>query len=136
MATRDVPLPLRPDQVKNLSGQHPRSSWDFLNNARKYNSCFQITSFGSEDVKYSSTQGWMPIFWAYGQVYHKIGSMQPAAGQAPQFLQMYFMGDHRQQSDQQCSIQPGLNEELIFDLQEMLHETNAYANILRRLWRR
>ena len=102
-------LGIPPEPLKSLlSGQHPRSR-EFLTNARKYNSCFQMTLFGGEDVNHASTRGWMPTFWASGQVYHKIGSMQPAAGQAPQFLQIYFMGDHRQQSGLQCSIQQGLN---------------------------
>ena len=45
-----------PETLKSLlSGQHP-SSREFRNNARKYNSCFQITLFGSKDVKYAGTQ--------------------------------------------------------------------------------
>ena len=77
-----------PEPLKSLlSGQHPRSR-EFLDNARKYNSCFQMTSFGGKDVNHAGTRGWMPTFWSSGHVYHNIGSMQPAAGQAPQFLQI------------------------------------------------
>ena len=46
----------------------------FLTNIRKYNSVFQMTSFGCNEV---SMAGFNPSFRIQGQVYHLIGSIVP-----------------------------------------------------------
>jgi len=53
----------------------------FLNNIRKYNSVFQMTSFGCNEV---TMPGFNPSFRIQGQVYHCIGSMVPSADESPQ----------------------------------------------------
>ena len=63
----------------------------FLTNIRKYNSVFQMTSFGCNEV---SMAGFNPSFRIQGQVYHLIGSIVPTQGESPKFAQIYFIDDH------------------------------------------
>ena len=63
----------------------------FQENIRRYNSCFQMTSFGTtKEIKELS---YMPTFKIQGQVYHHIGSLLPLQNEEPKFLQVYFVGD-------------------------------------------
>ena len=71
-ALRPPPEPLE----SLMSGTTPRSR-HFLENIRKYNSCFQMTSFGA--TKEICEPGFMPTFKVQGQVYHRVGSLLPLA---------------------------------------------------------
>ncbi|GBM40432.1 hypothetical protein AVEN_191984-1 [Araneus ventricosus] len=65
-------LPQLPEPLKSLmEGNHPKSK-EFLTMIRKYNSSFQMTSFGTSLPRLDST-GFMPTFRIQGQVYHKVG---------------------------------------------------------------
>ena len=98
----------------------------FLSNIRRYNSAFQMTSFGcSKEVR---EPGFMPTFKVQGQVYHQIGSLLPSNNEPHRFLQIYFMGDSEQEAARRCDIIPNLNKDLITELQTMLHEHNYYVN--------
>ncbi|GFU68439.1 helitron_like_N domain-containing protein [Trichonephila clavipes] len=56
----------------------------FQKNIRRYNSCFQITSFGSS--KQVIETRFMPTFKVQGQVYHITGSIFPCPAEEPKFL--------------------------------------------------
>ncbi|GFT42392.1 uncharacterized protein NPIL_240821 [Nephila pilipes] len=58
------------DPLKTLLGGYTAESKHFLFNIRKYNSCFQMTSFGAEVI----TTHFMPTFKVKEQIYHKVGS--------------------------------------------------------------
>ncbi|XP_025408974.1 uncharacterized protein LOC112682560 [Sipha flava] len=73
---------LHPDHVK------------FMNNIRKYNACFQMTSFGGKQV---TADGFLPTFKVKGQVYHLIGSILPEPGQGAQYFQIYFVGEEERE---------------------------------------
>jgi len=60
----------------------------FLSNIRKYNSVFQMTSFGCNEV---TMPGFNPSFRIQGQVYHRIGSVVPSIGVSPKFSQIHFI---------------------------------------------
>jgi len=60
-------------------------SKEFMNNIRNYNSCFQMTSFGSNRKK----TGYNTTFRIQGQIYHRIGSLLPV-DKNPSFLQIYI----------------------------------------------
>ena len=60
----------------------------------RYNSCFQMTSFGAEEVR---LPGYFPTFKVCGQIDHRAGAILPQPGEEPKFLQIYFMGDHNQE---------------------------------------
>ena len=63
------------------SGKH------FLTNIRKYNTVFQLTSFGCNEV---SMAGFNPSFRIQGQVCHLIGSIVPMQGESPKFAHIYI----------------------------------------------
>ncbi|XP_075437913.1 LOW QUALITY PROTEIN: uncharacterized protein LOC142476424 [Ascaphus truei] len=98
----------------------------FLQNIRKYNSCFQMTSFGATSIV--EQIGFKSTFKVQGQVYHRAGSLLPLPDQHPQFLQIYFMGDEEQQADQRCHWIPNTRRDIVISLQRMLHEHNHLIN--------
>ncbi|KAI6647773.1 hypothetical protein LOD99_8488 [Oopsacas minuta] len=79
------------EPLKRLMLGETSESRHFLENIRKYNSCFQMTSFGV--TKETRESGYMPTFKTQGQVYHTAGSLLPLPDEHPQFLQIYFMGN-------------------------------------------
>lgn len=79
-----------------LLGDTPQSK-HFLANIRKYNSCFQMTSFGATNIV---REDFMPTFKVQGQIYHQAGSLLPLPDQDHKFLQIYFMGNTDDQIDQ------------------------------------
>ncbi|GFQ78932.1 ATP-dependent DNA helicase [Trichonephila clavata] len=101
-----------------LTHQDPLSEY-FVSTIRKYNGCFQMTSFGAKEIKEGN---FMPIFKVQGQVYHRMAGDH----QKPSFLQIYFMGDDHREKDIRCGIYPGIKPELISQLQKSLHEHNKY----------
>ncbi|VDM99273.1 unnamed protein product [Onchocerca ochengi] len=62
-----------PKPLKTLLAGYTDESKRFLTKIRKYNSCFQMTSFGAEIVKME----FMPTFKVKGQIYHKADSLLP-----------------------------------------------------------
>lgn len=105
-----------------MNGTHLQSK-EFLNNIRKYNSSFQMTSFGTS-VPISKTSGFMPTFKIQGQIYHKVGSLLPLPNQESSFLNMYFLGDDEVETQRRCAIIPSTDKNLVASLQKMLHENN------------
>jgi len=63
-----------PQPIKNLlTGNYPLSA-HFLKNIRRYNSLFQMTSFGVKEIR---EDNFMPSFKVEGQIYHLIGCLLP-----------------------------------------------------------
>ena len=84
-----------PQPLKNLLTGSTSDSKHFLQHIQKYNSAFQMTSFGAKFV----TQGvFIPTFKVQGQVYHRNGSLLPEENENWQFLQIYFMGNQENQA--------------------------------------
>lgn len=123
-----------PEPLRSLvSGSSPQSK-HFLTNIQKYNSCFQMTSFGATNIirdnfmptfKVISSQDLMNIKFdssdihtnsdpslkylmntiqIQGQIYHKVGSLLPYPDTNYQFLQIYFIGNTNNEVDQRCAI--------------------------------
>ena len=118
-----------PEPLESLMSGTTTVSKQFLENMRKYNSCFQMTSFGATSE--ISEPGFMPTFKVQGQVYHRVGSLLPPANEEPKFLQIYFMGDSRQEANQRCNNIPGTQIDIVMDLQQLLHEHNPYVRIFK-----
>lgn len=115
-------IPESPKLIKDLLlGNHPFSA-HFLNNIRRYNTLFQMTSFGANKIKEGH---FMPTFRVQGQIYHLIGSLLPPEGKDPQYLQIYFLSDE-DQIRVRSNILPNLNVELIGQLQAILQKNNRY----------
>ncbi|XP_014772301.1 uncharacterized protein LOC106870662 [Octopus bimaculoides] len=120
------PTPLQdpPQLLRSLYDGTNTESKHFLNNIRKYNCAFQMTSFSANVVQEGE---FMPTFKVQGQVYHRIGSLEPAENKDPQFLQLYFLGNLHEQATRRNSISNGTKFQLIMQLQDLLHQTNSYV---------
>lgn len=113
----------RPEPLHSLiHNSHPKST-HFLNNIRKYNTAFQMTSLGCNRIMIGNFN---PTFKIQGQVYHLIGSLLPHTNQEPKFLQIYFLGSD--EMDIRSKLNPGLDMNLLKSLQDMLHKYNNYIN--------
>ena len=91
----------------------------FLTNIRKYNSAFQMTSFGCSEI---TMAGFNPSFRIQGQVYHLIGSIVPAEGESPKFAQIYFIDNQDSEVATRCAI-VGINR--------LLHESHHYVEVFK-----
>ncbi|XP_014759581.2 uncharacterized protein LOC26515330 [Drosophila ananassae] len=77
-----------------LNGTDPDSNV-FLKSILRFNSCFQMTSFGATEIVRNTNengQQFNSTFKIRGQVYHKMGSLLPMPNEPHKFLQIYFMG--------------------------------------------
>ncbi|XP_028967653.1 uncharacterized protein LOC114828293 [Galendromus occidentalis] len=117
-----------PEPLATLISGSTNQSRHFLKNIRKYNSCFQMTSFGATEI---IRDNYMPTFKVQGQVYHRAGSLLPLPGADHQFLQIYFMGDTNEQIDQRRRFNSGTIREIVADLQDMLHRHNELVRVFR-----
>ncbi|UYV74787.1 hypothetical protein LAZ67_12000976 [Cordylochernes scorpioides] len=116
---------LPPEPLRSLLSGENSDSVHFLRNIRKYNSCFQMTSFGAENQTHSVT--FPTTFSIQGQVYRRIGSLMPSENQPSRFLQIYFMGnddDDDIQTDRRCQQIQGVRRNIVQGLQRMLHRHN------------
>ncbi|XP_075211190.1 uncharacterized protein LOC142318500 [Lycorma delicatula] len=116
-----------PEPLKTLLAGSTAESKHFLSNIRKYNSCFQMTSFVSETV----TTQFMPTFKIKGQIYQKAGSLLPFPDSDRKFLQMYFIGDDRDEVDARCGIHTSLRRSIISQLQKLLHERKNLVRLFK-----
>lgn len=118
-------LPIQPPPeplYSLLNDSHPEHV-HFISSIRKYNGCFQMTSFGANQVV---EDRFMPTFKVLGQVYHLVGSVLPLPDQEARFLQIYFVGEDERETRLRCSHYPDVKPALVKQLQHMLHEHNAY----------
>ena len=100
----------------------------FLTNIRKYNSVFQMTSFGCNEV---SMAGFNPSFRIQGQVYHLIGSIVPTQGESPKFAQIYFIDDLESEIATRSAIVDGLKPDIVRGINQLLHENNHYVEVFK-----
>uniref|UniRef100_W5M5S7 Uncharacterized protein n=1 Tax=Lepisosteus oculatus TaxID=7918 RepID=W5M5S7_LEPOC len=66
-----LPIEQPPEPLLSLMEGDTEKSRHFLSNIRKYNSCFQMTSFGAS--KQVNEPGHMPTLKIQGQVYQRTG---------------------------------------------------------------
>ncbi|XP_077282750.1 uncharacterized protein LOC143908816 [Temnothorax americanus] len=123
-----APLEPLPEPLYSLvMGRHPEHV-HFMNNIRKYNGCFSMTSFGGKQVL---QDGFIPTFKVQGQVYHLVGSLLPLPEQEAQFLQIYFVGEDDREVRLRCSNFSDVKQGLVKELQRMLHDVNTYIKDLK-----
>lgn len=117
-------LPPLPAEIRDLFTGNAPDSEHFLNNIRKYNCTFQMTSFGCKKV---NVQGWNPNFRVQGQICHLVGSLLPAESENAQFLQVYFL-DSAAQLETRMSIthDRSLKRNVVNMLQDCLQTHNKY----------
>ncbi|GFX94405.1 ATP-dependent DNA helicase [Trichonephila clavipes] len=127
-----VPLPLlgEPEEpLKTLLLSVTNVSKQFLRKIRKYNSCFQMISFGVDKV--IRMPGISPTFTVQGQIYHQIGSLFPEGNDQHKFLQVYFMGDEQNEVNRRCQYIEGVERETVLKIQQMLHSHNVLLKIFK-----
>ena len=100
----------------------------FLHTIRKYNSAFQMTSFGCNEI---TMAGFNPSFRVQGQVYHRIGSLVPSAGESPKFSQIYFIDNQQTELATRCGIVDGLRLDIVRGINELLHDNNHYVQLIK-----
>ena len=118
-----------PEPLESLMSGTTTRSKHFLENIRKYNSCFQMTSFGASNEV--CEPGFMPIFKVKSQVYHLVGSLLPPSDGQHKSLQIYCMGDERLEARQRCNNIRGTRQDIVIELQQMLHQHNTYVHIFK-----
>ena len=119
-----VPLiPEPPEPLKSLLNGLSDKSKIFLNNIRKYNCAFQMTSFRAKQIKPLS--GWKGSFKVQGQIYHSLGPLLNTPGRDAQFVQIYFMDSSEMEVERRCEVIPNLDKEVVASIQKMLHEKNC-----------
>ena len=68
-----------------------------------------------------------PSFKIQGQICHKMGSLCPLPNKDPKFTQIYFVDNYDVQATYRLQHIPGLQKQIILDLQSMLHTCNSYV---------
>ncbi|KAL4125969.1 hypothetical protein QTP88_010201 [Uroleucon formosanum] len=120
-------LPLPEPLYSLIMGFHPDHK-NVMDRIRKYNNCFQMTSFGAKQI---IEDLFMPTFKVKDQVYHLIGSLQALPQQNPQFLQIYFVGDDERETRLRCNHFVDVKQSLVKQLEAMLHHNNPYIKDLK-----
>lgn len=97
-------LQMPPDPLATLFAGITPESKQFLKKLRRFNSCFQMTSFAAKIINptYGRGRNFESTFKIQGQVYHQIGSLLPMPNDSHKFLQIYFMGNEEAQVDIRC----------------------------------
>jgi len=121
-------FPPLPNYLADLYYSDTPDSRHFLASLRKYNCAFQMTSFGCNEVH---LPGWNPSFRVQGQVFHRIGSLLPQPDQPPQFLQVYYIDNHCEETNTRMNITTGLKEHIVTNLCKMLHQCNQSVQLLK-----
>ena len=117
-----------PEPLSTLVSGDTSQSKHFLANIRKYNSCFQMTSFGATNIV---RENYMPTFKVQGQIYHRAGSLLPLPNADHKFLQIYFMGTTDEQIDQRCRFNTGTKREIVAVLQNLFTQHNELIRLFR-----
>lgn len=131
------PLNPPPEPLKTLLAGTTSQSKLFLRKIRKFNSCFQMTSFGATKIVHNEDgRNFESTFKIQGQVYHQIGSLLPMPDADPKFLQIYFMGDEEQQAHTRCiynHIEQMEEQEIVGILEMFLQNHNQLVRLFKSL---
>ncbi|GFV79797.1 uncharacterized protein TNCV_1726221 [Trichonephila clavipes] len=98
-----------PEPLSTFLSGVTRVSKHFLENIRKYNLCFQMTSFGATNIL---RENYMLTFRVQGQIYHYAGSLLPLPDADHKFLQIYLMANSDEQIENDVIIMRALDEKL------------------------
>uniref|UniRef100_A0A0D3CBJ6 Helitron helicase-like domain-containing protein n=1 Tax=Brassica oleracea var. oleracea TaxID=109376 RepID=A0A0D3CBJ6_BRAOL len=129
-----VKLPPRRQPPSPLKELFDRPS--FMLQIRVANGMLSFTSMGGQiDHIVTGTPG--PFaFRLHGQTHHRIGSLLPPEGNAPQYLQMYIADTENEVANRKKAFSKGtssveIDDSLIADLIKMLDENNHLAKTFR-----
>jgi hypothetical protein len=120
--------------IKELFLNDDVRSKEFFKNIRAYNSLFSFVSLGVQlDPRLLGSEHRGPYYFSIqGSLYHRLGSLIPAEGSDPQYVQIYFFdSDFNKQLDRRASIFSGLDRNVISGIQEALNQTHPYIQFLK-----
>lgn len=127
-----------PEPLKSLMSGESSDSKLFLRKIKKFNSCFQMTSFAANIILNTDRQGrnFESTFTIRGQVYHRLGSLLPMPNQPPRFLQIYFMGNEEDQVNLRCEnshIVQIQERSIVSSLETFLAENNQLIQLFKQV---
>ena len=109
-----------PEFLKSLLLQNTPAAKHFRRNILKYNSAFQMTSFGAD--KNITDFGFLKKYKIKDQCYQLMGSLLPLPKESHKFVQIYLMGDDQAETQQRCAnVHDGLGLDTVMKLLEMFH---------------
>ena len=117
-----------PEPLKTLLTGTTSQSKRLLSNIRKYNSCFQMTSFGGQ---IENQDQFIPTFKVKGQIYHRAGSLLPFSDENHKFLQLHFISDSNSELNTCCEISPNVERSIVSQLQHLFHENNDLVRLFK-----
>ena len=117
-----------PEPLKTLLNGTTSVSKRFLLNIRKYNSCFQMTSFGAQ---IENQDQFIRTFKVRGQIYHRVVSLLPFSGENHKFLQLCFISDSNSELNARCEFSPDVERTFVSQLQHLFHENNDLVNLFK-----
>ena len=125
-----------PEPLRSLLLGVTSDSKLFLKKTRKFNSCFQVTSFSANIVTDVHTDGrrFESTFKIQGQIYHQIDSLYHLPNEDPKFLQIYFLGDEDEQTNIRCRYHPieRIQERaIVANLETFLKDTNQLIRLFK-----
>ncbi|XP_011213487.3 uncharacterized protein LOC105233194 [Bactrocera dorsalis] len=122
-----------PEPLKTLLAGNTSQSKLFLRKIRKFNSCFQMTSFGATKIVHNKDGcNFESTFKIQGQ----IGSLLPMPDADPKFLQIYFIGDEENQANTRCAynrIEQIEEREIVEILETFLQSNNQLVRLFKSL---
>ena len=118
-AIQDPPEPLR----SLLTGTHLKSS-HFKQHHREYNCAFQMASSTAQIA--AAPPGISSVIMS-GRLYHRIGPLFPQTGQHATYAQMFLL-DSNEQATAQKNIFSNLDQKLLLELIDMMHDYNHYVH--------
>ncbi|KAM0826657.1 hypothetical protein ACQ4PT_068727 [Festuca glaucescens] len=99
----------------------------FIEKIRQYNSLFAFTSMGADIDKHVNDSGGPPVFKISGQVHHRIGSLLPAKGASPKFVELYIHETQNEVNNRIKAVMPeadptevDIDVDIVGGLQSML----------------
>jgi hypothetical protein len=121
------PEPEFPVLLQGLFTSNDAESREFRKNIHDYNNALSFTSrgFSGKPFVFHNNTG-PPIFKVSGQMYHTMGNVLPSEGNCPQFSQMYVY-DKDYELENRLKNVPGLNQDTLQKLQNMIHEHNEFG---------
>jgi hypothetical protein len=133
-----APLPIPPEPLKSFLAGESDDSKLFLRKIRKFNSCFQMTSFGATKICDLTSNGnnFETTFKIQGQVYHKIGSLMSMPNDDPKFLQIYFMGSCEERVTTRCLhnfIEQAEERAIVESLENFFENYNQLIQLFKRV---
>ena len=127
-----------PGPLNRLLLGQDRQSTEFRSKIRAYNSVLSFTSVGARiDEQLATGRQGVFTYRLKGELIHRIGSLLPAEGNAPAFLQMYIYDTQNEVDNRMAQMRDRdgadqLDRTTLEELMTMLRECNPYVAVFRQ----